>query len=98
FVEQYGLSPYHAGQLIQSRALADYFEATVKAGAAAQSANNWVTGALASKLNEIGVDVTASPLDPERLAALTIAIDSGAISGPIGKEVFEKMFSSGRTA
>jgi aspartyl-tRNA(Asn)/glutamyl-tRNA(Gln) amidotransferase subunit B len=98
FVDQYALSPYHAGQLTQSRALADFFEAAVNAGAAPQTANNWTTGALASKLNESGADIAASPIGPERLATLAAAIDRGTISGPIAKDVFEKMWTSDRTA
>jgi aspartyl-tRNA(Asn)/glutamyl-tRNA(Gln) amidotransferase subunit B len=98
FIEQYSLSAYHAGQLTQSLAQADYFETMVKAGATPQSANNWMTGVLAAKLNEIGADIASSPLDAERLAGLTIEIDNGAISGPIGKMVFEKIFASARTA
>ncbi len=98
FVDQYALSDYHAGQVVQSRALADYFEATVRAGAQPQSASNWVTGALAARLNESGLAVADSPLDPARLAGLIVEIDGGAISGPIGKDVFARMFASGRTA
>jgi aspartyl-tRNA(Asn)/glutamyl-tRNA(Gln) amidotransferase subunit B len=98
FIDQYGLSPYHAGQLTQSRALADYFEAMVTAGATAQSASNWITGALAGRLKQVGVEIDASPLEPARLAGLTIEIDGGSISGSIGREVFETMFVSGRTA
>jgi len=98
FVEQYALTPYHAGQLTQSRAVADYFEASVRAGAAPQTASNWITGALAAKLNEIGADITASPVKPERLAGLAAAIDNGTIGGPIAKAVFDRMFSSDRTA
>jgi aspartyl-tRNA(Asn)/glutamyl-tRNA(Gln) amidotransferase subunit B len=98
FVDEYALSAYHAGQLTQSRALADYFEATVKAGAAAQTACNWITGALAGRLNEIGADIAASPIAPERLATLAVEIDRGAVTGPIAKTVFDKMFSSERTA
>jgi aspartyl-tRNA(Asn)/glutamyl-tRNA(Gln) amidotransferase subunit B len=98
FVAEYALSPYHAGQLTQSRALADFFEAAVKAGAAPQTASNWITGALASKLNESGVGIAASPIRPERLATLAAAIDRGTISGPIAKDVFEKMWTSDRTA
>jgi aspartyl-tRNA(Asn)/glutamyl-tRNA(Gln) amidotransferase subunit B len=98
FVDQYALSPYHAGQLTQSRALADYFEATVRAGAAPQTASNWITGVLAGKLNEIGAEISASPIAPERLATLAVEIDRGSIGGPIAKTVFEKMFTSDRTA
>ena len=57
FIDGYGLPVYDAGQLTQSRALADYFEATVKAGAQPKTANSWITGALASKLNEIGAEI-----------------------------------------
>src|SRR5579863_3140931 len=42
FVSNYGLTAYDAGVLTDSRALADYFEATVDAGAAAKTAANWI--------------------------------------------------------
>jgi aspartyl-tRNA(Asn)/glutamyl-tRNA(Gln) amidotransferase subunit B len=96
FVEQYGLSPYHAEQATGSRANADFFELTTRAGASPQSANNWITGALVPKLNGTGLSFDTSPVGPESLAELVKAIDDGKISGSIGKEVFEKMFASRR--
>src|SRR5439155_13163930 len=42
FVSQYALPPYDAGVLTQSRALAEYFEATVRGGASAKAASNWI--------------------------------------------------------
>jgi len=98
FVEEYALSPYHAAQLVQSRELADYFEAAVKAGAAPQTASNWITGALAGKLNETGAGIDASPITPARLATLAIEVDAGRIGGPIARDVFEKMWTTPRTA
>jgi len=98
FVAAHGLSPYHAGQVTQSRVVADFFEATVAAGAPAQAASNWITGELARKLKETGADIASQPVRPERLASLIRAIDAGTISGTIGKDVLEKMFVSGRTA
>jgi aspartyl-tRNA(Asn)/glutamyl-tRNA(Gln) amidotransferase subunit B len=98
FVDQYALSAYHAGQLTSSRALADYFEATVHAGAAPQLASNWITGVLAARLNEAGADITQSPIEPGRLATLVKAIDAGSIAGPIAKDVFDKMWSGKSTA
>jgi aspartyl-tRNA(Asn)/glutamyl-tRNA(Gln) amidotransferase subunit B len=97
FVEQYALPEYDAGQLTQSRALADYFEATLAAGAAAKPASNWIMGELARKLKEIDA-TTPSPLPPERLAGLIALIEKGTISGSIAKDVFEKMFQTGRAA
>src|SRR5438093_4801879 len=57
FVEQYALSPYHAAQVTQSRGVADYFERVVAAGAAPQSASNWITGELTRKLKESHRDI-----------------------------------------
>ena len=57
-----------------------------------------MTIALAHKLNESGGDIASTPMTPDRLAGLIALIETGAISGPIGKEVFAKMFTSGRSA
>ena len=97
FVVEYGLPEYDAGQLTQSRTLGDYFEATVRAGAPAKAASNWIMGELARKLKETGGDI-ATTLPPARLAGLIALVDNGTISGSIAKEVFEKMFTSAQPA
>jgi aspartyl-tRNA(Asn)/glutamyl-tRNA(Gln) amidotransferase subunit B len=98
FVAAYGLPEYDASQLTQSRAVADYFETAVRAGAAPKATSNWMMGELARALNTSGQDVAVSPVTPERLAELIGLIDQGTISGAIAKGVFEKMFASGRSA
>jgi aspartyl-tRNA(Asn)/glutamyl-tRNA(Gln) amidotransferase subunit B len=98
FIEQYALPEYDAGQLVQSRALGDYFDATVRAGAPPKLASNWVMGELARKRKEAGGDLAPVPLAPDRLAGLIALIERGTISGSMAKDVFEKMFASGRTA
>jgi len=98
FVEQYALPEYDAAQLTQSRALADYFEATIAAGAAAKPASNWIMGELVRKLKAIDAKTTPLPLPPERLAGLIALIENGTISGSMAKDVFEKMFATGRAA
>ena len=97
-VEVFGLPDYDAGQLTQSRRLADYFEAAVRAGAPAKAASNWIMGEVARVLNEHGADIASSPLDAERLAGLIALIENGTISGSMAKDVFEKMYASNRTA
>ena len=97
-VETFGLPEYDAGQLTQSRALAGYFEAVVRAGAPAKAASNWIMGELARALKERGADVAASPLDPGRLAGLIALVEQGTISGSMAKRVFETMFASTQTA
>jgi aspartyl-tRNA(Asn)/glutamyl-tRNA(Gln) amidotransferase subunit B len=98
FAAAYGLPPYDAAQLTSSRAVADFFEETVAAGAAPKAASNWMMGELARALNESGRGPEESPVTPARLAGLLSLVDKGAISGAIAKTVFEKMFSSGREA
>ncbi len=98
FVTQYALPEYDAGVLTQSPALADYFEATAALVDNPKAASNWVMGELTRKMNELGVDVAAVPLTPAALAGLIRLVDSGTISGPIAKDVFEKMYASGRAA
>jgi aspartyl-tRNA(Asn)/glutamyl-tRNA(Gln) amidotransferase subunit B len=98
FVEAYGLPDYDAGQLTQSRAVAEYFEATVTAGAPAKAASNWIMGELARVLKEQGAEIGASPLDAPRLAGLIALVEKGTISGSMAKGVFEKMYTSSQTA
>src|SRR3989475_2710010 len=47
FVEQYALPEYDAGQLTQTRALADYFESAVAGRAPAKLSSNWLMRELA---------------------------------------------------
>jgi aspartyl-tRNA(Asn)/glutamyl-tRNA(Gln) amidotransferase subunit B len=98
FVEQYGLPPYDASQLTQARASAGYFERTVAAGAAPKLASNWIMGELARKLKELRVDAGGSPLSPERLAGLIALVEKDVISQSAAKDVFEKLFSTDRSA
>ena len=98
FVAAYGLPEYDAGQLTQTRALADYFEEAVRAGASPKAASNWMMGELARALKEAAIDVGRSPVTADRLAGLLALIENATISGAIAKGVFEKMFASGRSA
>ena len=98
FVEQYALPEYDAQQLTQSRALAEYFEAVVAAGAPAKRASNWIMGELARMLKAHDADIARSPLAADALAGLIALVDTGTISGSMAKDVFEKMYATGRTA
>ena len=97
-VSQYALPEYDAALLTQSRALADYFEASAAAAGNAKAASNWIMGELTRKMNELGIGIESLALGPEALAGLIRLIDSGTITGPIAKDVFEKMYASGRSA
>ena len=98
FAGQYGLPDYDAALLTQSAALADYFEATAAQSGNPKGSSNWIMGELTRKMNEVGTDISSVPISPEALAGLIRLVDSGRISGPIAKNVFETMYSTGRSA
>jgi len=94
FVEQYALSQYDAGVLTASRELADYYERVAEAAPDdPKLAANWVMGELAGALNKAGLDITRSPVPPERLAGLLARIADQTISGRVAKEVFEAVWA-----
>jgi aspartyl-tRNA(Asn)/glutamyl-tRNA(Gln) amidotransferase subunit B len=98
FIAQHALPEYDAGQLIESRALADYYEHVVRAGAPAKAASNWIMGELARVLKDRGADITAPPVSAAALAGLIALVEQGRISGSIAKHVFDTMVASGRTS
>jgi aspartyl-tRNA(Asn)/glutamyl-tRNA(Gln) amidotransferase subunit B len=100
FARDFALSPYDAGVLSASRELGGYFEAVVAALDAehAKLAANWVMGELSSALNRDNLDIGASHVNPQQLAALLKRIVDSTISGKIAKEVFEAMWSERKSA
>jgi aspartyl-tRNA(Asn)/glutamyl-tRNA(Gln) amidotransferase subunit B len=98
YVAQYGLPEYDAAILTQSPAISAYFEATAAAAGNAKSASNWIMGELTRKVNELGIGIEAAAIAPDALAGLIRLVDSGRITGPIAKDVFEKMYASGQSA
>jgi len=98
FVGSYGITPYDAHVLAGSRDLADYFEATTKAGAQGKAAANWMQTELLRRLNDSGKEITASPVSASSLAELIQLVETAKITGAVGKKVFAKMFETGRSA
>ena len=97
-VEQYAIPAYDAGVLTQSAALADYFEATANASGNAKAASNWIMGEVLRTLKERNETVDQITIPPETLAGLIGLVSKGTISTSVGKDVFAKMYESGRSA
>jgi aspartyl-tRNA(Asn)/glutamyl-tRNA(Gln) amidotransferase subunit B len=98
FLQKYGITAYDAGVLTATRALADYFEGAVKAGAPAKSGANWISTELLRRLNEAGKEIEDCPVSPAALAELLAKIESGEITAATGKKVFATMFDTGKGA
>ena len=96
FASQYGLPAYDAEILTQSRALAEYYEAAVRAHDNPKALSNWIMTDLLRQLGgEDEAAVATAPVSPANLAGLVRLIDEGTISGKIAKDVFARMLASG---
>src|SRR5262249_12071216 len=83
-VMAYGLSLEHARVIAADRAIADYFEAVVAAGAEPQAAANWVMEDALAGYNAVGRFAVA----PARLAELTRLVAQNKMSKQAAKRVF----------
>lgn len=92
------LSPYDARVLTDERAVAEYFESVIKAGANAKLAVNWIMGDIAGYLNQNKLDITQIALKPQTLAELIGLIESGTISGKIAKDILPELLTKGGSA
>jgi aspartyl-tRNA(Asn)/glutamyl-tRNA(Gln) amidotransferase subunit B len=78
--------------------LANYFEQVAADAGNPKAASNWVMGELLRTLKERGARIADVPLAPRALAGLVRLVDEGAISSSMAKDVFAKMYDSGRSA
>jgi aspartyl-tRNA(Asn)/glutamyl-tRNA(Gln) amidotransferase subunit B len=98
FVEQYGLPVADALQIVSDKKTADYFEEAVKSAKDAKGVSNWMLGDLTRLANAAGTPAYDTPITAPNLAELVNLIVAGTITGKIGKQVVEEMFTSGKTA
>ena len=90
----FGLTTYDAGILVAEPDTADFFE-QVAAGRDGKLAANWVINELLGALNKADADITDSPVSPDQIGAIIDLIADDTISGKIGKDVFEIVFTEG---
>ncbi len=98
FADQYELPEYDAEVLTAGKATADFFEELAGLCSDAKTASNWVMGDLTRLLNEAGLPVERSPVTPQDIADLLALVERGRITGKIAKDVFEKVFETGKSA
>ncbi|MFP4517630.1 MAG: Asp-tRNA(Asn)/Glu-tRNA(Gln) amidotransferase subunit GatB [Desulfovibrionales bacterium] len=96
FIREFGLPEADAAILTADRELADYFEAAVSQYAEPKKISNWIMGEFTRELNESRIPVSASAMKPQHLAKLVEMVETGTISGKIGKQIFSDLFASGQ--
>ena len=95
FIDEYGLPAYDAGVLVEDRAMADFFEATVGLVGDAKTVSNWVMVEVMRRLNEQGIVISDLKVTPENLAGLLRLLKNKTINQTVAKEVFADMIESG---
>jgi glutaminyl-tRNA synthetase len=91
--EAYGISEPDAELLTGDRATGDLFAEATAAGAPAAAVARWIINELPRELGDR--DPSTLAMTGAQLGALVDAVESGAISGPAGKEVFAVLMERG---
>jgi aspartyl-tRNA(Asn)/glutamyl-tRNA(Gln) amidotransferase subunit B len=97
YTEEYGLTEYDAGVLVDEREVSDYFDAAVAAyGGDPKKVANWLQSDWMRLFNASGREWSAVRVEPEGLAGMLRLLDEGRITGPIAKSLFETMWETGK--
>jgi aspartyl-tRNA(Asn)/glutamyl-tRNA(Gln) amidotransferase subunit B len=94
YIANYGLPPYDAGVLTQSKSLADYFEACLRLYNHPKVVSNWVMGEFTALINTAGLEPLEASFTPEHMAELLMMVEEEVISGKMAKEVMVKSFAT----
>jgi aspartyl-tRNA(Asn)/glutamyl-tRNA(Gln) amidotransferase subunit B len=101
-VREWGLSEDDAILFTQTYAGMDrYFLAVAPAAGNARSAANWLKGEVVRKMNDTGtseVETFGERVPAEHLGRLIRLVEEGVINVPTARDVFEKMYATGRPA
>ena len=101
-IAEFALPLYDASVVVSERETADYYESAVAALAAKDKAQgakliiNWLMGDVFAAMNRDNHTIETMPLKAEDLAGLVDLILDNTISGKIAKDVFLKMWESGK--
>jgi aspartyl-tRNA(Asn)/glutamyl-tRNA(Gln) amidotransferase subunit B len=96
FVSKFSLSNYDADLLAADKDIANYFEEVVKISDSLKLSTNWIMGELSALLNNENLNIRDSKVSSDKLGQLVLRIEDGTISGKIAKDIFEKMWISGK--
>lgn len=96
FISDYSLSVSESDLLTGEKEFSDFYEDVVKICKNPKLAANWMMGEFLRLFNESKVEINQLPIGPEQLGKLIQMIDKKELSGKMAKEVFEKLWETGR--
>ena len=95
YEQDLGLTTYDAGWLANDPEVAEYFDAVLVGCGNAKQSCNWVMGELSAHLNKADIDIEASPVNADQLAALIKRLDDNTLSSKTAKTLFEALWTEG---
>jgi len=93
FTEEFGIARDDAVQLIDTPHLADYLEAALDGYHEAQAVANWILNELMGMVSP--TELPDLPFTPEQFGVLVRQVDTGEITGRVGKDVLTAMREGG---
>ena len=94
FIDDLGIAPADSQALCADKQTADFFEAVLEGQSfAPKLAANWVLGELFGRMNKEDVSLSDQPVSPAALGVLIKRVDDGTLSGKLGKQVFDALWS-----
>ena len=98
FIRDYGLPPADAAQMADTEELARFFEDTAASADNPKAASNWVMGEVTRRLKAEGAGIEGVGVTPAALGRLIRLVDTGVVNASAAKDVFDRMYDSGREA
>jgi aspartyl-tRNA(Asn)/glutamyl-tRNA(Gln) amidotransferase subunit B len=95
YESEWGLSAYDVRILTDDRAIAEYFEAILAAGAPPKQAANWLMSDITGYLNSEKRTIGEIALTPVALAELIALIENNTISSKIAKDLLPELLTQG---
>ena len=94
FIDDLGIAPADSQALCADKQTADFFEAVLEGQSfPPKLAANWVLGELFGRMNKEDVSLSDQPVSPAALGVLIKRVDDGTLSGKLGKQVFDALWS-----
>ena len=97
FINELEIPVSDAQALCADKQIADYFEAVlVGQSFAPRLAANWILGEVFARMNKDDVELRELPVSSGQLGQLINRVDDGTLSGKLGKQVFDALWSGER--
>ncbi|MFK7856392.1 MAG: Asp-tRNA(Asn)/Glu-tRNA(Gln) amidotransferase subunit GatB [Granulosicoccus sp.] len=94
FINELDIPEADAQSLCADKQVADFFEAVLQEQKfAPRLAANWLLGEVFGRMNKEEVELSDLPVSAQQLGQLINRVDDGTLSGKLGKQVFDALWS-----